>query len=139
MAEYVTEQKKTLQKILEDNCDKAYTVDELLQKMKIACESDAPAKSTVYRLLTHLVEEGTVKRFTDGSSRKATYQIVIGEHCDSHLHLKCMDCGKIIHLDDDVSDKVLSAVKSTSDFSINEEATVIFGKCGSCKKSNSER
>lgn len=136
MAEYVTEQKKILQRILEENKDRAYTVDELVDIMKESHGEDAPGKSTVYRLITHLTEEGRVKKFSRPDTRKAAYQIIMGEHCDSHLHLKCLDCGKLIHLDDEVSDKLLSAVMSNSNFSVNEEATVLFGKCGSCKKDN---
>ncbi|MBO7311158.1 MAG: transcriptional repressor [Clostridia bacterium] len=138
MAEYITEQKRTLKKILEDNCDRAYTVDELFCKMQALYPSKAPGKSTVYRLITHLVNEGAVKRFIKDGERKAAYQIVMGEHCDCHLHLKCTDCGKLIHLNDKISDELLSTVQSTSDFSVNEEATVLFGTCGSCKK-HSER
>ena len=139
MAEYMTEQKRILQKILEDNCDRAYTVDELLEKMKETCGEHAPGKSTVYRLITHLVEDGAVKRFSRDNSRRSAYQIVMGEHCDCHLHLKCMGCGKLIHLDEEVSDRLLSAVKDTSDFSVSEEATVLFGKCGDCKHLNTEK
>ena len=134
MAEYVTEQKKILQRILEENKDRAYTVDELVCIMKDAYGNDAPGKSTVYRLMTHLSEEGKVKKFSRPDTRKAAYQIIMGEHCDCHLHMKCMDCGKLLHLDEEISDKLLCAVMSNSDFSINEEATVLFGKCGNCKK-----
>lgn len=135
MAEYVTEQKKLLKKILEDNSDSAYTVEELICKLKSEYPQSQLGKSTVYRLITRLVEEGTVKRFVRGNSRKFAYQIVIGEHCDCHLHLKCMSCGKLIHLDETISDELLNKVRDTNDFSVNEEATVLFGKCSNCKKS----
>ena len=129
MAEYRTEQKRILMQILKENCERAYTVEELIDKMG----EGAPGKSTVYRLITHLVEEGTVKRFVRGNSRKFAYQIVMGEHCDCHLHLKCMECGKLIHLDERVSDELLVRVRDTSDFSVSEEATVLFGRCKACK------
>ena len=134
MAEYVTEQKKILKKILEESCDSAYTVEELMQKLCDRCGDSAPGKSTVYRLITHLVEDGTVKKFSKDGSRKWSYQIVMGEHCDTHLHLKCMDCGRLIHLDESVSDELLDRVRSISNFSVNEEATVLFGRCGGCKE-----
>ena len=139
MAEYVTEQKRILKKILEDNSDSAYTVEELMLKIaSVYPDGDVPGRSTVYRLMTHLVEEGSVKRFVRGNSRKFAYQIVMGEHCDCHLHLKCVDCGKLIHLDETVSDELLEKVRDMSDFSVNEEATVLFGTCGSCKHNKSD-
>ncbi len=139
MAEYMTEQKKILQKILEDNKDCAYTVDELHEKIKQSCGDKALGKSTVYRIITHLVSDGTVKKFVKENSRKAAYQIVMGEHCDCHLHLKCMGCGRLIHLDEEVSDRLLDTVRSTSNFSVSEEATVLFGKCGSCKNNSGDK
>ncbi len=139
MAGYVTEQKKILKRILEENCDKAYTVDELYEKVKETCGEHSLGKSTVYRLITHLVEDGAVKRFVKDNGRKSAYQIVMGEHCDCHLHLKCLDCGKLIHLDDDVSDRLIGAVMDKSDFSVSEEATVLFGKCGDCKRVKTEK
>ena len=139
MAEYVTEQKRILKRILEENCDKAYTVDELYEKVKQTGGERSLGKSTVYRLITHLVEEGSVKRFTKENGRKSAYQIVMGEHCDCHLHLKCLDCGKLIHLDEDVSGRLVGAVMDKSDFSVNEEATVLFGKCGDCKRVKTEK
>lgn len=139
MAEYVTEQKKILKKLLMENCDRAYTVEELIDKMRISADGHVPGKSTVYRLMTKLVAEGTVKRFVRGNSRKFAYQIVMGEHCDCHLHLKCMGCGRLIHLDESVSDELLDKVKSISDFSVNEEATVLFGSCADCKKDKAEK
>lgn len=134
MAEYMTEQKRTLKRILEENSDRAYTVEELFEKMAVACPDKAPGKSTVYRLITHLVNDGTVKRFARSGGRKFAYQIVAGEHCDCHLHLKCMECGKLLHLNDKVSDELLLKVRDTVDFSVSEEATVLFGKCGACKR-----
>lgn len=134
MAEYVTEQKRILKKILVDNCEKAYTVDELMEKLREHFGKQAPGRSTVYRLMTHLVEDGSVKKFIRGNTRKAAYQIVNGEHCDCHLHLKCLDCGRLIHLDEAVSDELLSKVRGTSNFCVNEQATVLFGQCGNCKK-----
>ncbi len=139
MAEYVTEQKKILKKLLEENCDRAYTVEELAEKMRTVSDGRVPAKSTIYRLITKLVEEGTVKRFVRGNSRKFAYQIVMGEHCDCHLHLKCIGCGRLIHLDESVSDELVDRVKSISDFSVNEEATVLFGSCSECKNKKSEK
>ena len=134
MAEYETEQKRTLKRLLEENGDKAYTIEELMVKLSERYSDRPLGKSTVYRLMTRLVEEGSVKRFVRGNSRKFAYQIVVGDHCDSHLHLKCTDCGKLMHLDENISNDVLNKVRAASDFFINEEETVLFGRCANCKK-----
>ena len=139
MAEYQTEQKKMLSEFLKLNCDKAYTVEDLVEGMKARYGADVPATSTVYRLMTRLVEEGTVKRFVKGHSRRFVYQIVEGEHCRSHLHMKCIGCGRLLHLDEQVSDALLRAVRSSSNFSVNEEETVLFGQCASCDRAETKR
>ncbi len=134
MAEYKTEQKKMLSDFLRTNRDQAYTVEDLVEGMRTMYGEGVPALSTVYRLITRLVEEGTVKRFVKGHSRRFVYQIVEGEHCHSHLHMKCIGCGRLLHLDDRVSDELLCAVRQSSHFSVNEEATVLFGQCASCDR-----
>ncbi|MBE6546131.1 MAG: Fur family transcriptional regulator [Ruminococcaceae bacterium] len=138
MAEYRTEQKTMLSDFLRANREHAYTVDELAEGMRLSYGEAAPGKSTVYRLMTHLVEEGTVKRFVKGHSRRFVYQIVGGADCHSHLHLKCMECGKLLHLDEEVSERLLRAVRSSNDFSVDEEETVLFGACAVCMQSKRE-
>ena len=134
MAGYATEQKRMLLDFLRDHCESAYTVEELILGMRQTYGEGIPGKSTVYRLMTRLVEEGTVKRFVRGHSRQFVYQIVAGEHCHSHLHLKCMGCGKLIHLDEGLSDELLGKVRASSDFAVDEEETVLFGACAACHR-----
>ncbi len=132
MAEYCTEQKKMLLSFLQKNGERAYTVEELADGMKRQSGADAPGKSTVYRWMTRLVEEGTVKRFVKGHSRRFVYQITSGERCHFHLHLKCIRCGRLFHLDEALSNELLCRVEDASHFSINEEETVLFGSCLNC-------
>ncbi len=132
MAEYVTEQKRMLRQFLREQAERAYTVDELVCHMRARYGEEAPGKSTVYRLITKMTEEGHVKRFVRGHSRQFVYQSVVGERCHAHLHLKCMGCGKLIHLDERVSDELLGQVRACSDFAVDEEETVLFGACSSC-------
>ena len=133
MVEYMTEQKRVLLDFLRNNCENSYTIDELTDKIKSSGGAKIPAKSTVYRLITRLVEEGTVKRFIKDNSRSFAYQIITDEECHNHLHLKCMECGKLIHLEESVSDELMNKVKLIKDFSIDEDQTVLFGKCSGCK------
>ena len=132
MAEYATEQKKILLDFLTKNSHQAFSVDELMEGMRKSYGDGIPGTSTIYRLMSKLVEEGTVRRFVKGHSRRFVYQIVGGKHCRSHLHLKCMECGKLLHLDERVSDALLSQIRVNNDFSVNEEETVLFGECSAC-------
>lgn len=134
MAEYVTEQKRMLSDFLTAHRESAYTVEELVGEMSREYGDAVPAKSTVYRLITRLVEDGRVRRFVRGHSRRFVYQIVDGESCHSHLHLRCIGCGRLLHLDDEVSDELLGRVKDISNFSVNEAETVLLGECSECNE-----
>lgn len=130
MAEYNTEQKKLLLEFLKENHDSAYTIEEISTALKKRGAS--VGKSTIYRLMTKLVEEKQVVRRISNGSRKASYRIIADEHCHYHLHLQCTDCGKILHLDEKISDELLDTVKKLNDFSVSEEETVLMGRCSSC-------
>ena len=139
MTGYLTQQKRSLLRFLTQNSERAFTVEEITEGMKNKEDngasddsSRAPGKSTVYRLITRFVEEGTVKRFERGHSRRFAYQIVSGERCHFHLHMKCSSCGKLFHLDEGVSDELLHKIKRLCNFSISETDTVLFGLCGKC-------
>ena len=128
---YHTAQKSYLTEFLQAHAERAFTVEELAACMQ---GERAPGKSTLYRLLPQLVEEGAVKRFTKDGSRTAMYQAVTCRQVEAHLHLKCTDCGKLLHLDNDASTMVLRNVLRNSHFAIDEQQTVLFGKCGACRR-----
>lgn len=126
---YHTAQKQMLRDFLQKNASSAFTVEEISAALTGA---RAPGKSTVYRLITQLVNDGTVKRFVRGNSRQFVYQAVGCDHKDPHLHLKCLDCGRLLHLDDAVSDTVLRDVLNSCNFAVDEQQTVLFGRCAGC-------
>lgn len=127
MAEYNTEQKKILLDFLSSNSTQAYTIEEITDAI-----GKGIGKSTVYRLMTKLVEEKKVQK-SAGRGRSFVYRALTDEHCKHHLHLQCKDCGQILHLDEAISDALLSSVMSAKDFSVSEEDTVLLGKCSGCK------
>lgn len=127
MATYNTEQRKMLVDFLKNNPETSFTVEEIVEKM-----GGKLAKSTVYRLIVRLTEEGLVKRMTRGNSRTFVYQMMAGEHCHAHLHLRCTDCGRVIHMKESLSHELLDVIKQTNNFSVSEKETVILGKCDDC-------
>ena len=132
MAEYQTEQKQKLWEYLRRHKETAFTVEELAEGLCAENRDRAPGKSTLYRQINKLVEEGRVKRIVKGNSRHFVYQITEGEGCHAHLHMKCVGCGKLLHLDDALSRQLLESVRQSSAFSVNEERTVLFGECALC-------
>lgn len=130
MSSYHTEQRKILLDFLSKNRDRSFTIDEITAGIG-AC-GETLARSTVYRLASKLASEGVIRRFVKSDSRSASYQLAACEHCEAHLHLKCVGCGKLFHMDEAVSDELISKIRAHSAFSVDEEESVLYGKCARC-------
>lgn len=138
MAEYRTQQKSQLLDYLSRHADGALSMEEVADGLRVDLGDKAPGKSTVYRLVNRLVEEGTVRRFPAEDSRHSLYQIVGGKDCCHHLHMKCTQCGKVMHMNDEQSEKIIEQIYGNSDFAVNREQTTLYGSCAECSKRNAE-
>ena len=123
---YITGKKDLIIDFLCDNHDKSFTLEEICDHIL----PDGKGRRTVYRIVSELVEKKCVRRISDGRTRHCTYQYIGGERCHRHLHLKCRDCGKLIHLDEKVSHDFEKKVM-VAGFAI-EEGTLLFGTCKDC-------
>lgn len=127
---YQTNQRKLLIDFLKSNASKRYTIEEIssnLSGFKIG-------KSTLYRLMNSLVEEGAVSRISEGNSRHFVYQIYDTEDCNYHMHLKCSDCGALIHLGSEESASMKKILSDYNGFQVDGKKTMIIGKCYKCKE-----
>ena len=122
---YCTDGKALLLAFLREHADSPCTIEEIAAALPTG-------KSTLYRLMTALVADGTVRRFVRGNSRQFTYQILGDEHCHDHLHLKCVDCGRVVHLDHDITAFVERELLKRHHFTADERATMLFGRCEAC-------
>ena len=92
---YNTLQKTAVLDLFKHNPNKQFSADEVFEKVG----SDGCGKSTVYRLLTNMCSDGLLRKYTKEGSKKSVYQLA-GTHCSHHIHLRCVQCGAVIHLDD---------------------------------------
>ena len=125
---YNTGKKKQIVDFLSENSHTAFTLEEISERVA----PDGKGKSTVYRIVSELVGESAVKRISDGKTRHCSYQYIGTSECKSHLHLKCRDCGKLIHLDREISESFTSALRESDGFTL-EYGCMLFGKCDKCK------
>lgn len=124
---YTTGKKARIIEFLSENRERSFTLEQIC----CAVTEDGKGKSTVYRLVAELVEGGDVKRLSDGRTRRCTYQFVGDAACHEHLHLKCKECGRLMHLDDKLSHQFERAVLRSGGFVI-EEGSMLFGRCRDC-------
>lgn len=127
---YKTSQRKRLQELFASAPNKAFTAKEISSML-----SDANiSTSAIYRNLAALVQEGTIKRSVIKNNREALYQYVgCSHHCDK-IHLSCVVCGKITHIDVNTSAALEKSISRSDGFRIDHTKTVIYGTCKSCQQ-----
>ncbi len=133
--EYATRQKQLLIDFLRRNRDRQLSMADVADGVK----NDNIGKSTVYRQVANLCEEGVLRRFRGNDGKSVVYQYV-GHFggCDSHFHLKCSACGKVIHLDCEQIMKLREHILKGHGFLIDLKDTVLYGVCDSCRITEDE-
>ena len=129
---YNTAGKKALTEYLSKHIDRQFTVD--LLHAELTELGSSVGKSSLYRLLERMVADGTVRKFKENELSSAVFQYVgDSEGCSRHLHLKCADCGKLVHLECPHSINLISHIYEEHGFSIDSKKSVLYGKCKDCQ------
>lgn len=111
-----------------DTCFSARQVHEALHAEDIG-------KTTVYRTLALLCEQGALTRFSAEHQQSATYQYAShNPACEHHLHLKCRQCGVLYHTECTRLKKLADHLEQEHGFSVSQSDTILYGVCGLCKK-----
>jgi len=128
MEKYITGQRRLLLDFLKRHSDRQFSIDDIAEQL---CGAGI-SKSAVYRNMDKLAAEGSVQKSAVEGSRKFLYRYVEGQDCCEHLHMKCLACGKLYHLDRDTSDVIIKLANSRGYFKVNGKMTVLYGTCTSC-------
>ena len=129
---YKTENRKKILEYLVNHPDTTVSVKEIHTYMQE--HQSAVNLTTIYRYLDKLEKEGKVIRYVSEKGDKTTYQYVsCDSHCDEHLHLKCLKCGKIIHLDCQFMSEIAEHISSHHKFDIQCKNSIIYGICDDCR------
>lgn len=128
---YNTGSRKKILAYLTENADRTVSAKDIAKHTQ---EQGAPVNiTTVYRYLDRLEQEGAVIKYASTAGEKAVYQYVgAGRCCGEHLHLKCIDCGKVFHLDCHFMDEISDHVEKEHGFTLQCRNSVIYGRCSSC-------
>ena len=108
------------------------TADEIYRG--VTAMEHAPGRSSVYRMLSDLAADGTVRKY-QAEGGGSVYQFV-GEHaaCGTHLHVQCLSCGRVSHLKCACGDEITANLMKTHGFVIDRGRSVLFGTCQDCVK-----
>ncbi|MBP3242718.1 MAG: transcriptional repressor [Ruminococcus sp.] len=134
---YNTRQKEKLLDFLIKNKHKHNNVQEI--SAYLAEEGSPLGTATIYRQLDKLVDAGVVRKYSFDSKTGACYQYIDGgQACHEHFHLKCLSCGKLIHLDCDHLMSINQHIAQSHGFIIDPSQTVFYGKCADCAAAEGE-
>ena len=113
----------TLMSIFEET-GSALSVVDLVEQLKSEMN-----KTTVYRILERLEQEGTIHSFTGSNGLKwyaKCSSCTKHHHDDTHPHFQCRDCGKVECLD------VSIKIPSIQNHSIESTDVLLTGQCAEC-------
>lgn len=127
---YKTRQKDIIEKALKESSGKHITVDGLTALLLQNGES--VGRTTVYRFLEKMAVEGKVRKYHIDSRDSTCYQYVENHKCHEHFHLKCEDCGRLIHIECASLDSMCEHMGEEHGFKIDKFKTVLYGLCGEC-------
>ena len=138
---YKTEGRQRLLSFLQNNPDRQFTAEQIADELNRTSISNGMrhSKSTLYRHLSELCTEGTVRKYRSDTQSSYVYQYVGSGDCCRHFHLKCESCGQLVHLECAVSEELLSHIFSHHHFSVDSGRSILYGLCNECENKMSEK
>lgn len=130
---YNTEKRAEILEFFSKSGERAFSAEDICA----AILKNGRGKSTVYRLISKLVDQGALIRISDAKTRHVTYQCVNTGSCAEHLHLKCKGCGRLIHLDEKTSQTLETQILKLEGFTVDDGA-LLYGMCQNCGFSGGE-
>lgn len=130
---YNTKSRKYILEFLESRTDTTVAASDILEYLN--SKDISVNLTTVYRYLNKLTKEQKVIKFTGENSQKALYQLAHKNNsCEEHIHIQCIDCGKLIHLDCRFMNELKYHIAKEHDFKLKCTGSVLYGICKDCEK-----
>jgi len=133
---YRTRQQELLLAYLREMQGKHFTAEDVRAHFEGTQSSIGIA--TVYRHLEKLVSDGVVTKYVIDEHSAACYEYTgecVSEDTQEHFHLKCENCGTLIHLECEELAYIQNHLQKDHGFTLNPFRTVFYGTCAECRKS----
>ncbi len=138
MAKYRTKQRDEIIAYLKTTNSKHFTAADLCEHFK---NHNIPVgTTTVYRQLEQLVSEGLVKKYIIDENSSACFEYIgddVNSQPGSCYHLKCSECGRLIHLTCSEISAFEDHICEHHGFTIDKMRTVFYGTCRECRNKHS--
>ena len=83
------------------------------------------------------VRDICVRRYDPGKGA-AVYRLADDRRCDGHVHLRCLRCGALEHLDCGFIRRMEAHIEKEHGFTLDSGRTVLYGLCGRCGKERAQ-
>ena len=124
---YDTRQKKEIAAYFRAHPGECVTVEQVYAALEAKV-----GMTTVYRAVSRLCGEGRLRRYAPPAAGEAAlYQW--NPCAQSHLHIRCVDCGSLEHLCCDVAQDFTTHLRGRHGFVLDEGQTVLYGRCARCE------
>lgn len=134
-ATYRTEQRQLVTSCLDANADRYQTVDEIFGALR--GQGSNIGRTTVYRTLERLSQEGTVSKVVGAPGTSAFYRRVRPGDSEQG-QLLCLECGRVFPLDCSMLSSFADHVLAHHGFELDSRRTVLCGICADCRRSEEE-
>ncbi len=130
---YNTKSRRCILDFLENSSHTTVTAADILEYLNN--QGISVNFTTVYRYLTKLTRERKVIKLNREDGQGALYQLVATQKsCNEHIHIRCISCGRLLHLDCGFMDKLREHICDEHGFELRCEGSVLYGVCNDCKK-----
>ena len=131
--EYTTKVKTWLMDYFHEHSEERNSAKDISMKMKK--DGLVVNLSTIYRNLEKLVEEHVLSFEEIPGMEERKYVLHKPEmECSHHLHMHCIRCGKVFHLNCSFMDEIAHHLNEEHGFVIDCEKSVLMGLCEECRK-----
>lgn len=128
--EYSTRQKRDLLKFLKEHSLENFSVDEVV--FRLQGEGAQVGRSTVYRYLESLAEQGTVRKYQNAHGVTQYQHLEHEDSCSKHFHMMCKICGSLQHVDCNLIQSLTAHIAEEHGFALDPKETVMVGVCAKC-------
>ena len=135
---YSTKARTEILEYLKKNWSTTVSAADILQELR--GKGMDVNQTTVYRYLERLCAERIAIKYADSGGEKAIYQFAgDGGHCTEHLHLRCVKCGRLVHLDCGFMEEFKSHLLLHHDFHLQCEGNILHGVCNACAAAKEDK
>lgn len=124
---YLTQSRKRVLELFSSSPSSSFSLSDIMAKL------DGTAKSSIYRIVDSLEDDGYIRKVGVTEKRSILYQLSDRELCPHHMHIRCTECGKTVHISEEASREIAGIIEENEGFS-DCFSTVFKGICPECRR-----